>query len=40
VFEVVKHMKGEKSPGTDGFSMGFIKACWGVIKEDFFFWIS
>ena len=28
-FEVVKHMKGDKSPGPDGFSVGFIKACWG-----------
>jgi hypothetical protein len=35
VFEVVRHMKGDKSPSPNGFSMGFIKACSGVIKEDF-----
>jgi hypothetical protein len=34
VWEVVKHMKDDKTPGPDGFSMGFIKACWGVLKED------
>ena len=37
VFEVVRHMKGDKSPSPYGFSMGFIKACSRVIKEDFFF---
>jgi hypothetical protein len=35
VFEVVKHMKGDKASGPNGFSIDFIKACWGVIKEDF-----
>jgi hypothetical protein len=35
VLKVVKNMKGYKAPGPDGFSMDFIKACWGVIKEDF-----
>jgi hypothetical protein len=35
VLKVVKNMKGDKAPGPDGFSMDFIKACWGVIKEDF-----
>jgi hypothetical protein len=34
VWEVVKKMKGDKAPGLDGFSMGFVKACWRVIKED------
>jgi hypothetical protein len=34
VWEVVKHMKGDKAPGPDGFSMGFIKACWGMLRED------
>jgi hypothetical protein len=34
VWEVVRHMKSDKAPGPDGFSMGFIKACWGVLKED------
>jgi hypothetical protein len=27
VWEVVKHMKGDKALCPDGFSMGFIKAC-------------
>jgi hypothetical protein len=34
VWEVVRHMKSDKAPGPDDFSMGFIKACWGVLKED------
>jgi hypothetical protein len=34
VWEVVRHMKSDKAPGPDGFSMGFIKACWGVLEED------
>jgi hypothetical protein len=34
VWEVVRHMKSDKAPGPDGFSMGFIKAYWGVLKED------
>jgi hypothetical protein len=33
VFEVVKHMKGDKAPRPDGFSMDFIKACWGGDKR-------
>jgi hypothetical protein len=27
VLKIVKHMKGDKAPGPDGFSMDFIKAC-------------
>jgi hypothetical protein len=34
VFEVVQAMNGDKAPGPDGFSLGFIKACWVVLKED------
>jgi exonuclease III len=34
VWEVVKKMKDDKAPGPDGFSMGFVKVCWRVIKED------
>ena len=40
MFEVVKHMKGDKSPGPDGFSMGFIKACWGGDKRGLYGCVS
>lgn len=34
VWEVVQDMNGDKAPGPDGFSMGFLQSCWDVIKED------
>jgi hypothetical protein len=34
VLEVVKELQGDKSPGPDGFSLGFVQTCWEVIKED------
>ena len=27
-------MLGDKSPGPDGFTSAFLKACWGIIKKD------
>jgi hypothetical protein len=32
VFEVVRALNGDKSPGYDGFTMGFFQACWEVLK--------
>ena len=32
--EVVKNLPNDKSPGPDGFNNEFLKACWGIIKED------
>jgi hypothetical protein len=34
VFEVAKHMNGEKTPGPDGFSMQFLQPCRNVVKID------
>jgi hypothetical protein len=34
IFNVVSNMKGDKSPGHDGFSMAFYHACWTILKED------
>lgn len=34
VWEVVKEMDANKAPGPDGFSMGFYKKFWEVIKGD------
>jgi hypothetical protein len=34
VLEVIKELQGDKSPGPDGFSLGFVCTCWEVIKED------
>ena len=28
-------MRGDKSPGSDGFNTGLFKMCWNTIKEDF-----
>ena len=33
-WEVVRKMKGDKAPGSDGFSMAFFQKCWKVIKKD------
>ena len=33
---VVKEMPGDRAPGPDGFSGLFLKACWPIIKEDFY----
>lgn len=35
VFDVIKKMGNNKSPGPDGFSLEFYKKCWHIIKEDF-----
>jgi hypothetical protein len=34
VLEVIKELQGDKAPGPDGFTMGFVQTCWEVIKED------
>lgn len=34
--EVVMHLPPDKSPGPDGFNTDFIKACWQIIKQDFY----
>ena len=33
IFNVVSNMKGDKSPGPNGFSMAFYHACWTILKE-------
>ena len=33
---VVKEMPGDRAPGLDGFSGLFLKACWPIIKNDFY----
>ena len=33
---VVKEMPADRAPGPDGFSGLFLKACWPIIKEDFY----
>ena len=32
VYGVIQGCNGDKSPGPDGFSMAFFKACWDVLK--------
>lgn len=34
--EVVNKMPIDRSPGPDGFNGCFIKACWPIIKQDFY----
>jgi hypothetical protein len=34
VWEVVRKLKGDKTPGPDGFSMAFFQKCWEVVKKD------
>ena len=34
--EVVKHLPSDKSPGPDGFNTYFLKACWPIVKQDFY----
>lgn len=34
VHSAILEMDGEKSPGSDGFTMAFFKNCWGVVKND------
>lgn len=34
VFEVVKTLNGDKAPSPNGFSLGFFRTCWEVLKED------
>ena len=33
--DVVKYMKTDKEPGSDGFNGAFVKKCWHIIKDDF-----
>ena len=33
---VIKEMPSDRAPGPDGFSGLFLKACWPIIKEDFY----
>jgi hypothetical protein len=34
VWEVLKGMEGDKSPGPDGYTMAFFHSCWVVVKHD------
>ncbi|KAJ9564765.1 hypothetical protein OSB04_000731 [Centaurea solstitialis] len=45
VWLAIKDCGSNKSPGPDGFTMGFVKKFWGILKEDFmkairWFWES
>ena len=31
IFEVVRHLEGDKAPGLDGFTMAFYHHCWREI---------
>ena len=33
---VIKEMPADRAPGPDGFSALFLKACWPIIKDDFY----
>ncbi|KAK1310890.1 hypothetical protein QJS10_CPA08g00721 [Acorus calamus] len=32
----LKQMKGDSSPGPDGFTVGFFQHCWEVVKDDLY----
>ena len=34
--ELIKAMPSDRAPGPDGFSGAFLKACWPLIKHDFY----
>ena len=34
--KVIKDMPSDRAPGPDGFSGAFLKACWPLIKHDFY----
>jgi hypothetical protein len=34
--DVVRNLKIDKSPGSDGFNTDFMKKCWDAIKSDFY----
>ena len=33
---VIKEMPSDRAPSPDGFNGAFLKACWKIIKEDFY----
>ena len=36
IANVIKLMPADRAPGPDGFNGAFLKACWLIIKEDFY----
>ena len=34
--DVIKEMPPDRAPGPDGFNGAFLKACWPIIKHDFY----
>ena len=34
--DVINEMPPDRAPGPDGFNGAFLKACWPIIKEDFY----
>ena len=35
VWAAIKEMPNDKAPGPDGFTAGFLRSCWPVVKQDF-----
>ena len=36
IWDAVKRLPARKAPGLDGFTAEFLRACWSIIKQDFF----
>ena len=36
IYSVINEMPAERAPSPDGFSALFLKACWPIIKHDFY----
>ena len=34
ILQVVSELEGDKSPGSDGFTMAFYHHCWKVVEKD------